>query len=83
LDLPCLSPNEHNGVNKERKTVVAAMPKNQETDEMTMLQVRVRASIRDRLKLQSVLYRESMGDLADRLLDEALEQLEKSSTKRK
>lgn len=61
--------------------VLSSMP--QEKDELVMLQVRVRESIRDRLKVQSVVLKESMGDLADRLLDEALSQLEKGKTSKK
>ena len=57
-------------------SVLLSMPE-KKVDEFVMLQVRVRESIRDRLKLQSVMLKESMGDLADRLLDEALSQLEK------
>lgn len=57
-------------------SVLPSVPK-KNVDEVVMLQVRVRESIRDRLKLQSVMLKESMGDLADRLLDEALNQLEK------
>lgn len=60
-------------------SVLLSMPE-KKVDELVMLQVRVRESIRDRLKLQSVMLKESMGDLADRLLDEALNQLEKSAT---
>ena len=60
----------------EELSVLLSMPE-KKVDEFVMLQVRVRESIRDRLKLQSVMLKESMGDLADRLLDEALSQLEK------
>ena len=60
----------------EELSVLLSMPE-KKVDEFVMLQVRVRESIRDRLKLQSVMLKESMGDLADRLLDEALNQLEK------
>jgi hypothetical protein len=63
----------------EELSVLPSVPK-KNVDEFVMLQVRVRESIRDRLKLQSVMLKESMGDLADRLLDEALNQLEKPTT---
>lgn len=51
-----------------------------QSEDLVMLQVKVRESIRDRLKVQSVVLKESMGDLADRLLDEALARLESQAT---
>lgn len=53
--------------------VIAVMP---ERDSKVMLQVEVRESIRTRLKLQAVKEGSTMGDLADKLLDEALARLE-------
>ncbi len=51
-----------------------------QSEDLVMLQVKVRESIRDHLKVQSVVLKESMGDLADRLLDEALARLESQAT---
>ena len=56
-------------------SVLLPMPQSNSED-LVMLQVKIRESIRDRLKVQSVVLKESMGDLADRLLDEALTRLE-------
>lgn len=48
----------------------------QEEEEEIMLQVKVPISLRDRLKLQSVIHKMSMGELTDKLLSEALDKLE-------
>jgi hypothetical protein len=45
-------------------------------DSEVMLQVAVRESTRTRLKVQSVKLGMTMGELCDRLLDEALTKLE-------
>jgi len=47
-----------------------------------MLQVEVRESTRTRLKLQAVRLGFTMGELADELLDEALNKLEQQPKER-
>lgn len=44
------------------------------------LQVKVRVAVRDRLRVQSAIEGISMGDLADRLLDEGLASVETKVT---
>lgn len=50
--------------------------KEEQDEEEIMLQVKVPISLRDRLKLQSVIHKMSMGELTDKLLSEALDKLE-------
>ena len=50
--------------------------KEEQEEEEIMLQVKVPISLRDRLKLQSVIHKMSMGELTDKLLSEALDKLE-------
>lgn len=48
-----------------------------EMNELCSLQVKVRVEVRDRLRIQSAIENISMGELADRLLDEGLLSIEK------
>jgi hypothetical protein len=53
-----------------------------EAENRVMLQVEVRESTRTRLKLQAVRLGVTMGELADELLDEALNKLEQQPEER-
>jgi hypothetical protein len=53
-----------------------------EAENRVMLQVEVRESTRTRLKLQAVRLGFTMGELADELLDEALNKLEQQPKER-
>lgn len=59
-------------------TVIVVMT---EAENKVMLQVEVRESTRTRLKLQAVRLGVTMGDLADELLNEALNKLEQQQRK--
>jgi hypothetical protein len=48
-------------------------------EKIVVLQVDVRESIRTRLKVQAVKRGITMGELADRILDEALKKLEEQN----
>ncbi len=52
-----------------------------EAENKVMLQVEVRESTRTRLKLQAVRLGVTMGELADELLNEALNKLEQEQRK--
>lgn len=53
-----------------------------EAENKVMLQVEVRESTRTRLKLQAVRLGVTMGELADQLLNEALNKLEQEPRER-